>query len=105
MKFFEQVYNQVSNIPKGKVATYGQIASMCGNPKAARQVGYAVAGLTTNEENIPWWRVLNAKGYLSISRGEMGSEKDLQADILCDEGVEVNDKYIVDLNKYLWDGR
>jgi methylated-DNA-protein-cysteine methyltransferase related protein len=102
MNFFTKVYDQVSLIPKGKVATYGQIASMCGSPMAARQVGYAMAGLTTNEDNIPWWRVLNAKGYLSIRGGEIGIGKELQADALRSDGVEVSKDHNVNLKKYLW---
>lgn len=102
MKVFDQIKEKVREVPQGKVATYGQIASLIGNPNLARQVGYAMAGLTLSEQDIPWWRVLNAKGYLSINKGEVGMEKKIQADLLRDEGIEVNEKFEVDLDKYLW---
>ncbi|WKZ31116.1 MAG: MGMT family protein [Candidatus Dojkabacteria bacterium] len=105
MKYFEQVYEVVNRIPEGKVATYGQVASILGNPRAARVVGYALRLLTDEERQIPWWRVVNAKGFLSIDHGHGGFEKVLQADLLRDEGVKVDDQFILELESYLWDGR
>lgn len=102
MSFKEQVLITVSEIPSGKVATYGQIASLIGNPNTARQVGWILRGLTVDESDIPWWRVVNAQGYLSINHGHGLTEKDIQADLLRDEGVDVYKDYTLDLNKYLW---
>ena len=97
--FNQKVYKAVSQIPKGKVATYGQIATIIGNPRMARQVGYALY-FTPPNIKIPWWRVISSKGYLSIRHPE--APKELQKQLLLKEKVEVNDKFVVDLKKYQW---
>ncbi|MCA9375067.1 MGMT family protein [Candidatus Dojkabacteria bacterium] len=102
MKFFEQVYEIVKNIPEGKVSTYGQIASMLGNPRLARQVGFALRRLSTNEKDIPWWRVVNRDGYISINHGDGGIEKAIQAEMLKTDEVTFVEKYRVDLEHCLW---
>lgn len=102
MNFFQIVYNLVRQIPVGKVATYGQIALFAGSPRAARQVGYALRALGLNEENVPWWRVVNRNGYLSINHGSGGLEKEVQADMLRAEGVEVSAEMQLDLPRYIW---
>lgn len=61
--FTERVYTVVHGIPAGRVATYGQIAEMAGRPRAARQVGYAMHRCPAN---LPWHRVVNAQGRLSL---------------------------------------
>ena len=98
MNFFEKVYEAVKKIPKGKVATYGQIAHAVGAPRAARQVGWA---LHVNPEPgiIPCHRVVNRMGRLAPAFA-FGGEK-TQASLLRAEGVEVSGEYIVDLTKYL----
>lgn len=98
MNFFEKVYEAVKKIPKGKVATYGQIAHAVGTPRAARQVGWA---LHVNPEPgiIPCHRVVNRMGRLAPAFA-FGGEK-TQASLLRAEGVEVSEEYIVDLTKYL----
>lgn len=98
MNFFEKVYEAVKKIPKGKVATYGQIAHAVGAPRAARQVGWA---LHVNPEPgiIPCHRVVNRMGRLAPAFA-FGGEK-TQASLLRAEGVEVSEEYIVDLTKYL----
>ena len=98
MNFFEKVYEVVKKIPKGKVATYGQIAHAVGAPRAARQVGWA---LHVNPEPgiIPCHRVVNRMGRLAPAFA-FGGEK-TQASLLRAEGVEVSEEYIVDLTKYL----
>ena len=100
--FKKKVYKLVNKIPKGKVATYGQIAGMLGNPFLARNVGFALRTLEVQEDIIPWWRVLNGKGYLSINQGNLGSEKMIQKQSLERDGVKVSDDFEVDLEKYLW---
>jgi len=100
--FREKVYATVAQIPPGKVSTYRQIASMIRNPRAARVVGLALRALTTNEDNVPWWRVVNRAGYISINHGMLGAEKAQQKELLKSEGIEVNEKLVVELNKYLW---
>ena len=98
MNFFEYVYEAVKKIPKGKVATYGQIAHAVGAPRAARQVGWA---LHVNPEPgiIPCHRVVNRMGRLEPAFA-FGGEK-TQASLLRAEGVEVSEEYTVDLTKYL----
>ncbi len=80
----QAIYDRVRLIPEGKVATYGQIAKLVGYPRHARQVGYALARLD-QDSNVPWHRVINAKGMIS-PRGFEGSD-DLQRILLEEEGV------------------
>jgi methylated-DNA-protein-cysteine methyltransferase-like protein len=103
MNFFQIVYNIVRQIPAGKVATYGQVALLAGSPRAARQVGYALRALGLNEENIPWWRVVNREGYLSINHGNGGVEKEIQKNLLEAEGVVVSPELQIDVAQYLWE--
>jgi len=101
MSFYNQVYAVVKNIPKGKVATYGQIACLCHSPRASRAVGYA---LHFNPEPyiIPCHRVVNREGRLAPAFAFGGQE--IQKALLEAEDVEVSSEYIVDLKQYLWDG-
>jgi methylated-DNA-protein-cysteine methyltransferase related protein len=107
-KFFEQVYKVVRCIPPGKVSSYGRIAAMLGRPHAARAVGYALSGLRNpnsqgyTSANVPWQRVVNSQGRISIHHREQTASK--QAQILRDEGVDVNENGRIDLNIYLWQG-
>ena len=98
MNFFEKVYEAVKKIPKGKVATYGQIAHAVGAPSAARQVGWALH-VNPAPGIIPCHRVVNRMGRLAPAFA-FGGEK-TQASLLRAEGVEVSEEYIVDLTKYL----
>jgi methylated-DNA-protein-cysteine methyltransferase-like protein len=61
---FERIYAVIKRIPKGKVATYGQIAKLAGLPRHARQVGFALAALPEGA-SVPWQRVVNAAGQVS----------------------------------------
>ena len=97
--FYNNVYNTVRRIPKGCVATYGQIAVMCGSPRAARIVGGA---LHRNPEPIviPCHRVVNRFGGLAPDFAFGGQQ--VQRELLEAEGVEVSDDFTVDLSVYLW---
>ena len=64
MSFYDVVYEQVKKIPKGKVATYGQIAFLCGSPRASRAVGYALH-FNPDPDSIPCYRVVNRFGGLA----------------------------------------
>lgn len=99
MSFYNIVYDMVKKIPEGNVATYGQIAILCGSPRASRAVGYA---LHFNPEPgiIPCHRVVNRFGNLAPSFAFGG--KDVQKTLLEKEGVRVNDDFSVDLEKYQW---
>ena len=94
MNTFHKIYEQVKKIPKGKVATYGQIALMAANPRWSRVVGYA---LHSNPEPgvIPCHRVVNKDGKLSKSFAFGG--ENVQRDMLISEGVISIDENTVDL--------
>jgi len=100
MSVFEKIYEQVRRIPRGKVATYGQIAMLAGNPRWARVVGYALHS-KPDPDGIPCYRVVNRMGKLSEAFVFGGINR--QAELLRADGVEVCDD-TVDLERYLWDG-
>lgn len=103
MNFYEKMSIVCRRIPEGKVATYGQIALLCGKPKNSRQVGY---GLRENlaGNDIPAHRIVNSKGELS---GAAHFEyPDLQKMLLQEEGVEVTrdgSTWKVNLKEYKWE--
>ena len=92
----ERIYEAVKKIPKGFVATYGQVAELAGNPKMARAVGNALHK-NPDPDNIPCYRVVNSKGELAGAFAFGGSE--VQANLLRADGIEVRDGK-VDLNRY-----
>ena len=93
---FHKIYDVVRQIPKGTVATYGQVAALAGNKRWARVVGYALH-VNPDPENIPCYRVVNAKGMLAGAFAFGGEE--VQAELLRADGIEVTDGR-VDLEKY-----
>ena len=98
---FELIYDVVRRIPRGRVATYGQVAALAGNPNWSRVVGYA---LHVNPEPgvIPCHRVLNRFGEPSKAFAFGGVNEQIL--LLQEEGVEFFDGK-VDLSKYIWDGK
>lgn len=100
MKTFpKRVYDLVSQIPKGKVATYGQLAAMAGSPKASRIVG---AAMYRAPAGLPCHRVLYGDGSLCCDRAFGG--KGIQRGMLEEEGVAFLENGKVDLKKHLWSG-
>lgn len=99
--FSEKVFKLVKKIPKGKVVSYGQVASLVGKPKGARAVGWALRTLDITNMSVPWWRVVNQKGFLSI-KGNFTATKNLQKSLLEKEGVRVTKEYKLDMQKYCW---
>lgn len=95
-QFTEVVLNIIKMIPKGKVMTYGQIAAYADQPRGARQVSRILHSMSM-KHNLPWWRVINSKGTISLT-GEAGFQ---QGELLSQEGIEVINKRI-DLKKYLY---
>ena len=95
--FTEEVIEIIQAIPKGRVATYGQIAQLAGSPRAARQVVRILHSMS-GKYNLPWHRVINSKGKIAIKDPEGA---DLQRMKLVAEGVEVVD-LTVDLNRFQW---
>lgn len=96
---FFAIYEIVKQIPKGKVATYGQIAALSGNPRRARLVGYALHA-NPAPGIIPCHRVVNREGRVS-SAFAFGGENS-QISLLRGEGVAVSDDGQVDLGEFLW---
>lgn len=92
----KRIYEAVKNIPKGKVATYGQIAAMAGNERMARAVGNALHK-NPDPDTIPCYRVVNAKGELA--KAFVFGGINVQAEMLEQDGIEVMDGK-VDLKKY-----
>lgn len=101
---FAAVYAMVKKIPKGKVASYGQIAALVGSPKAARQVGWALHQLDSHSElNIPWQRVVNRHGEISTTCLDHSSDE--QAYLLKKEGVAVEQHkgvWKIDMQTFCW---
>ena len=99
MNTFEKIYDVVRRIPEGKVATYGQIAAMAGNPRWSRVVGYA---LHVNPEPgvIPGHRVVARLGRPSSAFAFGGVQ--VQLELLRQEGVEADGNGRIDLDKYQW---
>jgi methylated-DNA-protein-cysteine methyltransferase-like protein len=92
--FFERVYRVVRQIPPGKVATYGQIARMLDHPRGARTVGWALRGLKEGL-GVPWFRVVTSQGKVHF---------DEQRLLLEQEGVVFNDRGLIDVKTYQWEG-
>lgn len=95
--YTQRVVEAIKSIPRGKVATYGQLAAMAGNPRGARQVVRALASLSA-KEGLPWHRVINAKGTISLT----GAGFDEQKALLAAEGVAVDERGAVDLKRFGW---
>jgi len=100
---YEQIYTTVRRIPHGKVSNYGRIAALAGLAGQARLVGYALHALRSGPperaDTVPWWRVINAAGYISNAY-----EPALQRALLEAEGVAVDEHERIDMARYLWDG-
>lgn len=97
--FYEQVYALVRRVPPGRVMTYGQVALELGAPAAARAVGYALHSLPANND-VPWWRIVNARGAVSL-KGR-GAQADLQRQLLEAEGVVFDPEERTDLARHRW---
>ena len=96
---YELIWSVVKRVPRGRVATYGQIAELAGLGGHARQVGYALHNLPERSA-IPWHRVINARG--EISPRSAGDSHELQRHLLEAEGVELDLRGRVDLRRFGW---
>jgi methylated-DNA-protein-cysteine methyltransferase-like protein len=94
-----RIYAVVKRIPRGRVATYGQVATLAGLDGHARQAGYALHDLPPRS-NVPWHRVINAKG--EISPRSAGDSHELQKMLLEAEGVVFSLDGRVELKTYRW---
>ena len=96
---YDWIYRVVSRIPRGRVATYGQIAELAGIPGQPRRVGYALSALS-EDSYVPWHRVINAKGGISV-RSQLGVEM-VQRMMLEQEGVVFGSNARVSLARFRW---
>jgi len=97
---YERIYRAVRKVPRGKVTTYGAIARMAGLPRQARLVGYALSALPDGS-SLPWHRVINAQGRLSLERAGRASGV-TQRLRLEREGVKVDAAGRVSLARFGW---
>lgn len=95
-KFKETVFRVVRLIPEGKVASYGQVALYAGFPRGARQVGW-VLNQSSDKDMLPWWRVVNNEGRVSI-KGKYSAEE--QRQLLMLEGIRVSKDFTFEIEKY-----
>jgi methylated-DNA-protein-cysteine methyltransferase related protein len=102
MAAYETIYAIVRQIPAGQVATYGQVADLANLPGRARLVGYALFRVAPDSD-IPWHRVINAKGEISESPGRYGSDY-LQRSLLEAEGIQFSPHGKISLRDYRWLG-
>jgi methylated-DNA-protein-cysteine methyltransferase-like protein len=98
MEFEERIQERIRAIPRGKVATYGQIAALAGNPRGARQVARVLHSCSA-AARLPWHRVINGRGGISLRRGK-GFEE--QRRRLLGEGVRVGPGGRIGLEKFQW---
>lgn len=93
--FTEKVINYINAVPAGRVATYGQIAKLAGNPRAARQVSRLLHTMS-DKHNLPWHRIINAQGKIVIANPGR------QIELLTEEGIEVTAGGKVNLKHFQW---
>ncbi len=97
MSLYQRIYQVTKRIPSGNVTSYGRIARMVNT--TARQVGYAMAALTSDQE-VPWHRVINSKGELSARKG--GKVDSRQRTLLLEEGVVFDQHGRIDFDQFGW---
>ncbi len=98
--FFQNVYQVVNLIPKGRVTTYGAIAKYLGAPKSARMVGWALNKVSIGSK-IPAHRVVNRKGLLTGKKHFSALNE--MANKLTTEKIEIIEDQVIDFKKYFWD--
>jgi methylated-DNA-protein-cysteine methyltransferase-like protein len=98
---YERIYDAVRSIPRGRVASYGEVARCAGLPNAARQVGYALHALH-DPSDVPWHRVVNARGEISPRASGFHLP---QRRLLQREGVRFDARARIDLARFGWRGK
>lgn len=99
---WDRLYAVIRRVPRGRVATYGQIAELAGLEGHARQVGYALHALPANS-GVPWHRIVNARGEVSLRSS--GDSHELQRMLLEAEGVVFDLRGRIDLERFRWKRR
>ncbi|WP_338470612.1 MGMT family protein [Niallia sp. XMNu-256] len=97
--FTKNVIKIIQSIPKGRIMTYGQIAAIGGSPRGARQVVRILHSMS-RAYGLPWHRVVNAKGEIAIKDDEGHF---VQVALLKEEGIVVDEKDRIDVEKYRWE--
>jgi methylated-DNA-protein-cysteine methyltransferase-like protein len=97
--FYEQVWEVVKQIPKGRVTSFGAIAAFLGSKQSSRLVGYALNALKYDLKNIPAHRVVNRNGLLT---GKIHFEGESMCSLLRAEGISVKNDMVQNLEKYFW---
>jgi len=98
---YARIYAVVRRVPRGRVATYGQIAQLAGLPNQARRVGYALSAIDeTRHGNVPWHRVVNARGDISLRT--QPRYENIQRQRLEAEGVRLDPAGRIDLAIFQW---
>ncbi len=95
--FRDRVLTWVRRIPRGKVATYGQIAALAGGPRHARFIGRILR--TADDDALPWHRVINHRGQISLPKY---GQYELQKQLLLHEGVHFDANDRIDLRRFGW---
>ena len=98
VSFTQRVKEVIRKIPRGKVATYGQIAAYAGSPRAVRQVVW-ILNSSSRKDKLPWHRVINRNGKISLKPNH-GYE--IQKMLLRKEGVKFDKSDVIDFELYLW---
>ena len=101
MNFKDKVIQIVKKIPYGRVTTYGTVATLAGVPRGARLIG-GILHVNYQKNNLAWHRVINRQGFISIRC--LDHSKQLQKALLEQEGIQVSDDFMVNLQKYGWWG-
>ncbi|MFZ5434637.1 MAG: MGMT family protein [Calditrichota bacterium] len=97
---YRKIFRTIKKIPRGRVATYGQIARLSGFPGQARLVGYALHALRNDvADDVPWYRVINAQGMVSLPNED---DAELQRGLLRREGIVFDLRHRVDLERFGW---
>ena len=96
--FTQRVINAIKSVPHGKVATYGLVALVAGNPRGARQVAWTLHSVTEREK-LPWHRLINSQGKISLAKG---AGYETQKELLLEEGVTFDKEDRIDLDQFLW---
>jgi len=97
--FSRAILETIRAIPRGKVATYGQVAAVAGNPRAARRVAWLLSS-SSRKRDLPWQRVINSKGEIAFDRGSRAFAQ--QRALLRAEGVRFKTATAVDLATCQW---
>ncbi len=99
--FHQCVVDIIKRIPRGKVASYGQIAALAGEPRSARQV-VRILHTQSRKHRLPWQRVINKQGRISLPKGSGYEEQKLR---LLAEGVKFDRRDVIDLERFGWQPR